>query len=390
MSRLRFHRGNHSAPALAVGGLTLALLLGGCGGSGSDGTDRSGDPSPIENPDVLPDLDGDGVEDDGDNCAESANPDQADIDADGVGDACDDPPDLDADAVVDNVDNCSKVANPDQNDGDADGFGDLCDNCPSAMNADQADIDGDGIGDLCPCDACAPGEWCSQHPSVDIGTECLATCIAERQGDDGTCCPLGSRWYEDAKACQLADVYVDADRVLGSAEIEYKNFPEGSCEIVEGCVLEAGRRRLLRFDTTTPNIGAGDLHLGRPEDVGDIFQYSECHQHYHFDTYASYELLDGQGTSVAPGHKQAFCLMDFEPWAPGIEWRDANYHCGMQGIGAGWADTYDSYLDCQFVDITDVPEGDYLLQVNVNYGHLLAESDYSNNSTEVPVHIPAP
>ena len=151
-----------------------------------------------------------------------------------------------------------------------------------------------------------------------------------------------------------------------------------------------GRRRLLRFDTTTPNVGAGDLHLGRPEDVGDIFTFSECHQHYHFDSYASYELLDDAGALMAPGHKQAFCLMDFEPWAPGIEWRDAKYNCSMQGIAVGWADTYDSYLDCQFIDITDVPEGDYLLRVNLNYQHLLAESDYTNNTTEVPVHIPAP
>jgi hypothetical protein len=369
----------------------LALLvLGACGSGSSEPSESDDEPIPVDPTVQLEDLDGDGVEDAADNCAESANPDQADVDGNGVGDACDAPPDLDADGVLDNVDNCSSVSNLDQADGDKDGFGDLCDNCPSAMNADQVDDDGDGVGNACPCDACAPGQWCTQHPEPAIGTTCADTCLADLQGDDGVCCPLGSRWYDDAKACQLADIYVDAERLSGSAVIRTKRFEEDSCEIVEQCVTAPGVRRLLRFDTTTPNDGAGDMHLGRPDEVGGLFNYSECHQHYHFDTYASYELVDTVGNVVAPGHKQAFCLMDFEPWAPGVEWRDAKYDCEMQGISAGFADTYDSYLDCQFIDITDVPEGDYRLRVSVNYEHVMAESDYTNNVTEVPVHIPAP
>jgi Calx-beta domain/Thrombospondin type 3 repeat/FG-GAP repeat len=108
----------------------------------------------------MVDDDADGVGDVVDNCQSDPNPDQADHDKDGAGDACDD--DDDNDGVGDATDNCQFVPNLDQADLDQDGIGDACDrdidgdglnnghdNCPSTPNVDQTDTDGDGLGNAC-------------------------------------------------------------------------------------------------------------------------------------------------------------------------------------------------------------------------------------------------
>lgn len=74
--------------------------------------------------------DGDDIPGDQDNCSRHFNPDQADADGDGIGDACE------------------AGAQPD-NDRDGDGVPNADDNCPDAANPGQEDSDGDGTGDLC-------------------------------------------------------------------------------------------------------------------------------------------------------------------------------------------------------------------------------------------------
>lgn len=70
-----------------------------------------------------------------DNCTFVYNPDQADMNGNGIGDACD--PDKDGDSVPNAVDNCPAIPNANQADMDGDGIGDACD----------SDVDGDGIDD---------------------------------------------------------------------------------------------------------------------------------------------------------------------------------------------------------------------------------------------------
>jgi hypothetical protein len=58
-------------------------------------------------------------------------------------------PDLDGDCIPDDDDNCPDISNSDQANSDSDSHGDACDNCPNVDNEDQADNDGDGVGDAC-------------------------------------------------------------------------------------------------------------------------------------------------------------------------------------------------------------------------------------------------
>lgn len=70
------------------------------------------------------DTDVDGITDSLDNCPTVYNPDQTDVDGDGLGDECD--PDADDDGVPNTTDNCVLAINPGQADSDGDGLGDVC------------------------------------------------------------------------------------------------------------------------------------------------------------------------------------------------------------------------------------------------------------------------
>jgi hypothetical protein len=168
--------------------------------------------------------------------------------------------------------------------------------------------------------------------------------------------------------------------------IELCSFTSNNCEVVEGCAM-AGTRRLLRFDIQTRNIGTADLVLGDPS-RNPLFVAALCHNHYHFDGYTALRLANSNGV-VAVGQKIGFALEDVYRWDTTNAALEYVYFDGFQGIQRGWADIYDYWIPCQYIDITETPPGLYTLELEVDPDHKLAELNETNNITRIPVEIPA-
>ncbi|MEE2788504.1 MAG: lysyl oxidase family protein [Myxococcota bacterium] len=184
------------------------------------------------------------------------------------------------------------------------------------------------------------------------------------------------------------DLVVDIERLTDDIWIDQLDVTEEHCGFREGCLEETGRRTLLRFALAAANVGDADLVVGRPQNQEDVFHYSECHEHFHREGFATYRLEAPDGT-VRRGGKHAFCLMDSVRTLDESGVREVDrYHCGYQGISRGWADDYGSELDCQWVDITGLEPGAYRLIVEINADRSLPESETNNNRGQVAVFVP--
>jgi hypothetical protein len=88
--------------------------------------------------------------------------------------------------VEDAIDSCPAVFDPDQADGDGDGVGDACDNCAAEPNSDQADTFGAlGVGDACDCPCFTATELGAlvlelQDPATYTGVVCIDTRIGTK------------------------------------------------------------------------------------------------------------------------------------------------------------------------------------------------------------------
>lgn len=206
------------------------------------------------------------------------------------------------------------------------------------------------------------------------------------------------------------------ESALTHSVLKKTTFAPTHCAVVEG-MTKAGTRELLEFAYATPNLGPGALKVGSVTAHPDLFEFSDCHGHYHFRQYADYRLWTPQGynqfqafraaapnataaeilnahpelrSQLVEGAKRGFCVIDFKVWAGFQGTRDPRTYVDCtnnQGIGVGWVDKYSKSLDGQWIDVTDVPNGNYVLNVEANAERVFAEANYKNNSASFPVVV---
>lgn len=185
--------------------------------------------------------------------------------------------------------------------------------------------------------------------------------------------------------------------------------------------IELQRRRdgreFLTFGATVWTAGASSLVVEgfrrSDEDVMDAYQYffengevvgrsqvgtmefdeRRGHDHWHFQQFAGYSLVDADKTHIRRSKKEAFCLAATDAidlTIPNAEWNPYTLGfdtaCGSPGsmwvrevLPLGWGDTYSQYRPGQSFNVTKLPNGTYYIKVEANPGALLHEQDVENN-----------
>jgi hypothetical protein len=197
--------------------------------------------------------------------------------------------------------------------------------------------------------------------------------------------------------------------------------------------VSAGKTRfLLGFASASDNVGAGPLKIrGARESVeqaemradqiivGDDGSQSlvpgvgtlryvvdPTHQHWHLVPFMRYELRRARDFKLArPDTKSGFCLGDRYVSDPESRLRGEPvvpvyaHNCGLgetgllaieEGISVGWGDNYEAWRDGQYLDLTGLPKGRYLLVHRVNASRVLRESSYANNASSALISLTWP
>ena len=197
----------------------------------------------------------------------------------------------------------------------------------------------------------------------------------------------------------------------------------------ELAIVQEGDTYRLAFASAVDNVGRGPLLIvgERPERSvpimavrqvvrssdgstrerlveGEIrYVRSETHAHWHLLAFERYELRKAEdGELVGPDAKTGFCLgdryetsrdteLENEPaeavWTEDCGRRRPGLLTVSEGISPGYGDDYEPELEGQYLDVTSVPPGRYLLVHRANPGRTLEESDYANNAASVLIQL---
>jgi hypothetical protein len=183
-----------------------------------------------------------------------------------------------------------------------------------------------------------------------------------------------------------------------------------------------GKRRVLAFQSAVANVGKGPVWIEgkrkpkaatmtawqlvrradgtahRLPSAGSMrYDVAPTHSHWHFHPFERYELWKRGGTTaLARDHKQGFCFGDRHPLAHAVPAHFRAGDCGLfkpqlssvqEGTSVGYVDIYPPEYHGQWIDITGIPDGRYVLVHRVNPEFALRERSYTNNEASVLVEL---
>eukprot|EP00899_Mesostigma_viride_P006474 jgi/Mesvir1/15828/Mv03381-RA.1 len=259
-----------------------------------------------------------------------------------------------------------------------DGCGGSCGSCPTPQKCV-------GEGFQVASDGTPVPSYCAVFPTCDNAKPvCPGGCTGSQYcGHDCKCYELDA---------YIPDLVMESSVLDDHVYLHTVNVGNFSCALVEGCVGGSGMRKLLRFTSSALNQGQtwDPVTPLQPKDRPDLYEWGRCHGHYHYTAFAYYHLYNNNFTAlVKSGRKNAYCLADSARRFNGSRIQCSGAHdCGRQGLLEGWLDSYAWSDECSWLDVTDVPPGNYQLEVVINPKQVFHENSFENNAARVPVYLP--
>jgi hypothetical protein len=182
--------------------------------------------------------------------------------------------------------------------------------------------------------------------------------------------------------------------------------------------------RWLRFDSVIVNVGPGAFEVeGRgpvvDDTIGEVVQLVETatggrtevaspatmfhagdgHDHWHVRDLQEFTIarISTPGNVLGRGAKTGFCFWDNYRYGSVA---NAYYHpsttsaCELtaagtvpMGLSVGWGDEYPSSIAFQYIDISGLPNGDYLVTVKADHHAEFVEANESNNTAWATIRI---
>ena len=182
-------------------------------------------------------------------------------------------------------------------------------------------------------------------------------------------------------------------------------FASAVRNIGDGPLIVSGQRERAGSSTMTADqlVERVDGPTAVVNGVGRLrYVQSRDHEHWHLLDFERYELRPaGRGARPVLDRKTGFCLGDryrtrgralpAQPPVPRYTSR-----CGLgdtgrlrlvEGISVGYGDDYPANLEGQFLPLTGLPAGRYVLIHSVNVRRRLRETDYGNNAASLLLRL---